>query len=327
MSFSGQEVTDKGFAKGWDPNRQDQASQREFRNVQILEAAVFRTWAWRPHDSLGLKYAYYGGYVDGGSEWTLVADGTVTLADNAVNYVERSTAGVVSVNQVGFTYPSLLPMAVIRTANGSLLPNTYVDSRLLAVTSGGGGGGGVVTFEQIVGQILASQVPLSVVAQHQYNLCINALQIKPGTFGAGASCNPSGTGDYGFPRDLAIGQDLAVARDLSVAEDADVVEQLRRGQSTVTAIQSPYTWLSSDWHINADTTAGEVIVQIPDAAVHHVGGRTDQIHVKKIGTNAKPVRLQPAVAGQLIDRCSEAIIRQPMRSYTLVSDGNDWWIQ
>jgi hypothetical protein len=176
MSFSGSEVTEKGFARGWDPDAQDQEQQRLFRMAQILEAALFRPFAWRPHESLGLRYAYYGGWVDSGSGWLFAPDNSLLLQDNSLNFVERSSAGVVASNTAGFT-PAFIPMATVRTANGTVLPRTYVDCRPFQGSAGGGGGGAVTSFEQLVGVILASQVPLSVVQQHQGSLAINFTQL------------------------------------------------------------------------------------------------------------------------------------------------------
>ena len=178
MSFSGSEVTEKGLARGWDPEAQDQASQREVRNLQILEAVIFRPWAWRPHASSGLRYAYYGGYLDTGADWEFFSNGSVALTDDMVNYVERTVTGTVSVNTSGFTY-GLVPMAVIETAGGRILPRTYIDARPAVGTfggGGGGGGGGAVSFSDLIGQALDSQITASSVLQHvQPNLNLNII--------------------------------------------------------------------------------------------------------------------------------------------------------
>jgi len=503
MSFSGQEVTEKGLAKGWDPERQDQASQREFRNVQLLEAAILRPWAWKPHDSNLLKYAYYGGLIDDTVQWVVVADGTVQLADDATNYIERTTAGIVQVNQTGFTYPDWIPMASIRTAGGEIISTSYVDSRPMLFGEPDGSGG-AITFTDIVGFILDGQVPLSAVAQWQNFLCIRAAQVTPGTFGSYTACNPSATGDYTFPRDLDVVQDLDVDRNafvfgnieingtgwgifpnrvgiggtgvpnnttgdplqvqgnislsgaidfydaisalthnvifqsgtspdiftvlrnfqsvatlwqiisrsgdplvddrestlalvrtddagneelvdyynngyhssgdkiavahgtriqkrgtglyrpyyidwydgVTVTDAVDLLspddvsgpmwrqhiplqqqDQLRRGITTVTGSMTPYTWAETDWHVNADTSVLDVEVQVPDAALHYLSGFTDQIHVKNIGNGSRKLTLTPAVGGQLIDGHSCVIVRESMKSLTLVTDGSNWWIQ
>ena len=166
MSFSGAEVSEKGFARGWDPNAQDQDAQRSFRNTQILEAAVFRPFAWRPHDSIDLKYAFYGGWIDDGAAWAFTPDGDVELQDDVVNYVERTPLGAVSVNAAGFTPATHIPMATITTKDGQLLARTYVDSRPASPVATGGGGGGCAEFLCLAGQIQDGQVPATAVLQY-----------------------------------------------------------------------------------------------------------------------------------------------------------------
>lgn len=50
-----------------------------------------------------LTYGYYGGIVVTGGVLTRVAGGTIALTNAATNYVERTGAGVVSVNTSGWT--------------------------------------------------------------------------------------------------------------------------------------------------------------------------------------------------------------------------------
>lgn len=50
-----------------------------------------------------LTYGYYGGIVVTGGVLTRVAGGTIALTNTATNYVERTGAGVVSVNTSGWT--------------------------------------------------------------------------------------------------------------------------------------------------------------------------------------------------------------------------------
>ena len=509
MSFSGGEVTEKGFAQGWDPAADDQASQRALRVTQLLEAFVFRPWAWNPHESKRLTYAYNGGMVDDGSAWTFIPAGTIDLPNNELLFIERNDVGTVQAVTGGFTYPGWVPMASIKTEDGAIRTATYIDYRP-EIGGAPTGTGGAITFPMILGQILDSQVPLSAVAQYQLQLCIRAAQVTPGQFGSYTACNPTGTGDYSFPRDLAILQDLFVTRDLDVDRDAFVFgnisingtgwgifpnrvgiggtgvpnnttgdplqvqgamsvegaidfydavsslthnaifqsgtspdifsvlrnfqsvatlwqiisrsgdplvddrestlalvrtddagneelidffnngyhssgdkigvaygirvqkrgtglyrplyidwydgvtvtdgidllspddtdgplwrshipvqqqDQLRRGITTVTAAMTPYTWAETDWHINADSSVTDIEIMVPDAADHYLSGFTDQLHIKNIGNGNRKVRLRPAVAGQLIDGCTEAIIRKTMRCFTLVTDGSDWWIQ
>ncbi len=437
MPFSGGEVSEKGFPSGWEARENDEASQRVFRITRLLEAMVFRPFAWDRFNSLRLKYAFHGGYIDAGDKWLLIPDGVVTLTSGSEpNFIERSDAGQVTVNQTGFTYPESIPMAQVNVRNGKIVENTYIDRR---PEIGGApvGGGATISFDQIVGQILDSQVPLSAVQQYQFELCNLAGNILPGIFGTGANCNPGLTGDYVFPRDLDIIGDLFVGGDATINEDLQVIEtlmvggtftaeslsfflgaavfealatfeaavvmestlnvqalatfeaaalfqalatfqaavvmesslnveglftaeaaaifqnlatfqaaavfestvnvegvttlenQVRRGIRTITAADTPYTLVETDWHLNVDISLGSVEVLIPDAAAHFAGGFTDQLHFKIIGSGfMEPfVTLTPSVGGQLIDGFESAILRRNNLSFTLVSDGTGWWIQ
>jgi len=62
--------------------------------------AAFCDLGPRKDASTGTTWAYYGGKLPGG---VTVADGTVTLTDDATNYVECDAAGTVSVNTTGYT--------------------------------------------------------------------------------------------------------------------------------------------------------------------------------------------------------------------------------
>ncbi len=102
MPFSGSQVSQKGFPRGWEAPAEDLASQRVFRITRLLEAMVFRPFSWDRFNSLRLKYAFHGGYIDEGTKWLLVPNGVVTLKEGR-NFIERSDAGQVTVNQTGVT--------------------------------------------------------------------------------------------------------------------------------------------------------------------------------------------------------------------------------
>lgn len=103
--------------------------------------------------------------------------------------------------------------------------------------------------------------------------------------------------------------------------------QVRRGIRTISIIESPYIWQFNDWHLNVDTDGGPVRVMVPEAGFHFANGYTNQLHIKKIGRTSNPVILSPETLGQKIDGYPEAIIREPNRCFSLVSDGAGWWIQ
>src|SRR6185312_6988183 len=76
-------------------------------------------WAQNTATTTGLTYGYFGGEIVVSGALTRIANGTVTLTDNTTNYVQRSIAGVASVNTTGFTLGSI-PMAKVVTASGAI---------------------------------------------------------------------------------------------------------------------------------------------------------------------------------------------------------------
>lgn len=51
----------------------------------------------------GLTYGYFGGVIVNAGALSRIAKGTIALTNTATNYVERTAAGVVSVNTSGWT--------------------------------------------------------------------------------------------------------------------------------------------------------------------------------------------------------------------------------
>jgi hypothetical protein len=165
--------------------------------------------------------------------------------------------------------------------------------------SPGGGGGGPLSFSDLSGVIFDFQVTESSVKQHEAALDIGAIQVFGGVFGAGTP----------FP-------DLVYT----------FANQMRRRLRTITAADTPYTVLDSEWHINVNISLGSVEVQLPTAISRGIPGFTDQLHIKRIGPGEGIVTLLPA-PGELIDDATSAIIRARNRCFTLVSDAANWWIQ
>jgi hypothetical protein len=106
--------------------------------VRTLDAYTLEQWAWNQPGSQALSYGYKGGTIFSGAAYSRIADGTVPLAENATNYVERDTAGVVTSNTVGFS-ATKTPMAAVVTSGGAI--QSVQDNRPLATGAGGGGGG------------------------------------------------------------------------------------------------------------------------------------------------------------------------------------------
>lgn len=74
---------------------------------------------FKPGEHSGLDFAYGVGITRADNAVARVAAGTVTLEDDATNYVEVSTAGVVSANPTGFTSGSI-PLYTVTVASGEI---------------------------------------------------------------------------------------------------------------------------------------------------------------------------------------------------------------
>lgn len=129
-------------------------------SLLTLDSICSGAWAPRYAAISGLDFAYYGGtaYNPVGPVEVYVPDGIVTVADDAVSYVQRTTAGVVSASVT--LDPDKLLMAIVTAASGAI--TDFEDVRDLALsllreriadlqdqvdgigTSTGTGGGGAV---------------------------------------------------------------------------------------------------------------------------------------------------------------------------------------
>jgi hypothetical protein len=118
-------------------------------NFSRIRRMLLNQWSNKLSTTTGLTYGYVGGVGDSGAAFTMVADGTIALTDNATNYVERTAAGVVSTNTTGFTYGTKVPMAKVTTVSGAI--TNHEDWRFYApVASSGGGGGSGGKVAQVV---------------------------------------------------------------------------------------------------------------------------------------------------------------------------------
>lgn len=126
---------------------------------KVQAGGVGRAWGNKDSTTVALNYGYYGStdLVDG--VVTTVADGTVPLTLSAVNYVERTAAGVVSANVVGFSVDKI-PMAQVVT--DAIAITTITDKRaanqrtqgLVSVSIAGGAGTQVLTADQVRAPII-----------------------------------------------------------------------------------------------------------------------------------------------------------------------------
>lgn len=97
----------------------------------------------RNSTSTGLTWGYYGGVVMVGATPTTIANGTLTLSASTTNYIECTSAGVISKNTVGFTGGSV-PLYTVVTGASSV--TSYTEKRSLAFTALAGGGSGSVDW-------------------------------------------------------------------------------------------------------------------------------------------------------------------------------------
>lgn len=94
-------------------------SQKEvIANENFTATSPAAAFGKRPAGSSGLVWGYFGGMVRIGGELTAVADGTVTLAANATNYVELTDAGTVTTNTTAFTAGAIPLYTVVTGASG-----------------------------------------------------------------------------------------------------------------------------------------------------------------------------------------------------------------
>jgi hypothetical protein len=116
-----------------------QSNKEVTANALLDAASPAMLYGRRAVSSAGLTFGYYGGTVSISGTPTQIANGTVTLAQSATNYVEADPAtGAVSVNQTGFT-TGRTPLYTVITVTSTV--SSYTDLRVL------GGGGGVTSAD------------------------------------------------------------------------------------------------------------------------------------------------------------------------------------
>lgn len=101
-------------------------AQLSLDSDKVDSGAVGHAFGYKRNTTAALNVGYYGGVIISGGVLTTIADGTVALTDATTNYVERTKAGVVSKNTVGFT-AGQIPMFTAVTAAGAV--TTVVDKR------------------------------------------------------------------------------------------------------------------------------------------------------------------------------------------------------
>jgi hypothetical protein len=104
-----------------------QANKEVTVNAALDAASPAMLYGRRAVTTAGLTWGYFGGTVSISGTPTQIANGTVTLAASATNYVEVDPAtGAVSVNQTGFTSGR---MALYQVVTGASTVTSYADLR------------------------------------------------------------------------------------------------------------------------------------------------------------------------------------------------------
>lgn len=145
-------------------------------NLRRLSAMGAEGFSADPESFVDLTFAYRGGMVPSGNGFVLIADGTIDLADNATSYVERTSAGVVTANGVGFS-AGHLPIAIVTTVAGAI--TAYLDRRPASLPQGTDGLPVRGTVELVTATMLkgatttgtmalgGSSFPVRIVVDHQ----------------------------------------------------------------------------------------------------------------------------------------------------------------
>lgn len=94
-------------------------ADKNFTDLQAAANASQRAWGQKESTTTGLTFGYYGGPAFNGTTWTAISDGTVSLMASATNYVERTSAGVVSKNTTGWS-SGKIPLATVVTSGSAI---------------------------------------------------------------------------------------------------------------------------------------------------------------------------------------------------------------
>lgn len=98
---------------GWKPGMDE--------NWLKADTLINSTYGWDRINTVGLTYAWLGGYTNVNNVFTVVVGGTIILPNNSTRYLERSQlTGTVTAGVGTFSYGELIPMAVVVTAGGAV---------------------------------------------------------------------------------------------------------------------------------------------------------------------------------------------------------------
>lgn len=107
-----------------------QAGKEPTVNALFDAASPSMLFGRRASQCSGLAFGYYGGVMQVDGVLTVIANGTVTVTDDATNYVEASRSGVVTANTTAYTAGSI-PLYTLVAAGGVV--TSYTDNRAWVV--------------------------------------------------------------------------------------------------------------------------------------------------------------------------------------------------
>lgn len=113
-----------------------QASKEATANELFNAGSPAALFGRRASTTTGLTWGYYGGRLSVAGVSTLINNGTVALSASSTNYIEATTAGVVSKNTTAFTGGSI-PLYTATTSASAV--TAYTDYRTGDYASGPGG--------------------------------------------------------------------------------------------------------------------------------------------------------------------------------------------
>lgn len=143
-----------------------QSSKETTANALLDAASPATLFGRRASTTSSLTWGYYGGTILVDGVLTTMANGTVSLASSATNYVEADRTGTVTKNTTGFT-AGRTPLYTIITGASSV--TSYTDQRLTQVER---------TGKLVKAMADANQTLTAAEARNQIIECTGALTAK-----------------------------------------------------------------------------------------------------------------------------------------------------
>jgi len=108
---------------------QSQAQKEVTANANFAAVSPAGGFGNKPSTTSGLTFGFYGGIINVAGTLTNIIDGTVSLTNNATNYVERDLAGTVTKNTTAFSVDKI-PLFTVVTVSGAI--SSITDQRIIS---------------------------------------------------------------------------------------------------------------------------------------------------------------------------------------------------